>query len=268
MNQAHTRFSLGTAFRGVCVNPPTSLSPVRAPSVRDQASLQELSIKSYETYLNPAEQRFYDWSIGILEDGGVVGSLEVGDVYLSSSFQAQIYTGAMPLYTASLTRTCVEFAHLLTDPLPIQFEAVFVDNDEEVIEATQVGRAFRTIRRQSAYLRAWKESTQLASTSSTLLSDLRIVDSRIELDMEVLEAGQFTVAVCPTARSGMYEYYVRDNDSQYLCSPSIADVILNSAAKGLKARCDPSTIVCAMIRAGETLPFDCEWVPLEPSHGS
>lgn len=261
MNQARSRFLLGTAFRGVCVNPPASLSPVGAHSVSDYASLQELSIKSYETFLNPTEQRFYDWSIGILEDGGVVGSLEVGDVYLSSSFQAQINTGTMPLYVVSLTRTSVEFGLLLADPLPIQFGAVYVDNDEDLIEATQVGRVFKTIRRQSAYLRAWKESTQLASTSSTFLSDLRISDSGIELDMEVVETGQFTATVCPTPRCGVYEYYVQDNDSQDLCSPSLGDAILNSAAKGLKARCGPSTIVCAMIRAGETLPYDYERVP-------
>lgn len=101
MNPAHRRFFLGTASEGVCTTPDVWISPVAPASMSEDVVSQKLSLETCETYLNPVEQRFYDWSIGKLEDAGVVGALEAGDVYLGASFRGRIYTGVMPTDTVT-----------------------------------------------------------------------------------------------------------------------------------------------------------------------
>lgn len=262
---------LGAANAGVCVTPPRScVLPAVRQSLIDDIRSQRFSVEIYETFLNSNEQIFYDWSIGMLEDAGVVGVLINDNVYLGSSLQAAIVTGPTPAYTVTLTRNSVEFGLVEADPVPISFGAIVMDAGEEEIEANQVGRAFKAIRRQSAFLRAWKECTSLASANSTLFSDLRFLDqSEIELDLEI-DLGEFTVNVRPRANLNVFDYTVMDNRLGAFCSPLIADGILSYAASDVRAVRSPSPIVCAMIGAAEGAQNDREWLaagvrgPLRP----
>ena len=179
---------------------------------------------------------------------------------MGNSLQGEIDTGAGPAYVVALTKRSVEFSFGRSETFPIGFESVVLEAGLNHIEASQVGRAFDCIRRNSAYLRAWRRSTTIATRGSTAFRDFRIVNgAEIAMELET-DSGDFAISVRPAMKFGVFEYSVTDTVLQLQCSSRVADAVLSDAAEEVGAVPDPSSIVSAMILAAETARSDREWI--------
>jgi hypothetical protein len=52
-------------------------------------TVQEFSVETYESLRSREEQKFFDWSIGILGDAGIAGVLKNDYVYQASTLQGE-----------------------------------------------------------------------------------------------------------------------------------------------------------------------------------
>lgn len=86
---------IGSARAGVCL-PPQKLW--RVPDVEPSFLASDIPhafvLESYESLGSRDEQQFFDWSIGILEDAGVVGVLKNEYVYQAAILHGEIQVGA------------------------------------------------------------------------------------------------------------------------------------------------------------------------------
>lgn len=220
------------------------------------ASDQRLTIESADGLRSRDEQTFYDWSVGILEDAGVVGVLKNDYVYQASTFHGDIDTGAGK-YSVMLSRADVEFGLRESRAAPIEFTGAIVDTAADVLEASQVGNAFLSVRRQSALVRAWKDATSMASTSEVLFNDLRVLSNQVAMDLET-EFLDFTVTV-RRSTLGIFEYALTGNQP-IVNSVRVADAVLCDVAEGAGGIPNPSTLISAMILVADKVQRDPEWL--------
>lgn len=260
MNLNESAPYVGSAIAGVYMPPSPHSTGVDIPGSIESDAPQSMTLEPAETFLNNKEQRFYDWAIGTLEDAGVAGVLKNVNLYAGTTLQGEIDAGLNPAYWFALTRTTAEFGLIEGDTTPLAFQAVVVDTRGDDIEAGQVRRAFNQVRGQSAYLRAWKESTSLATSGSTAFREFCLLNgSETELTFEN-EFGDYTVRVRPTVKQNAFAYSVTDNRLGLECTPRVADALLSDAADETGADPVPASIVFAMIRIGDVARSDPEWV--------
>lgn len=252
----------GSAAAGVC-RPPRQIWPLTElenPRFAAAAS-QAFALETNEGLRSREEQKFFDWSIGILEDAGIVGILRNDYVYKASTLHGDIHTGAGRSYSVTLSRTSVEFDDGETATGPIQFAGAVLETEGEDLEANQVGRAFDAARRQSALLRAWKDCTSMRSAGSVIFKDLRILfnDSEFAMDVES-DLGEFTVTIRRTANADVFRYSLTDASTPIVHSPRVADALLSDTAEEAGGVPEPASILCAMIGAAEIAQRDPEWL--------
>lgn len=253
---------VGSAVAGVCVPPPRpSVLPDVQQSLQADVGSQAFSLETYETFSRRDEQCFFDWGIGILEDAGVVGVRKNDYLCLSWTLRGEIDTGVGKPYSLALTRSSVGFGFGEPKSNSIQFADVMFETGGEAIEAKQIGDAFDCIRRQSAFLRAWKDCTSMMSTPSTIFKDLRILFDGSEIEMEVeTDLGEFTVSVRRSTDWDVFQYSLTDAQLPIAYSARVADALLCDAAEDAGGVPDPSEVVCAMIGAAEMARSDPEWL--------
>lgn len=222
---------------------------------------QAFALETNESLRSREEQKFFDWSIGILEDAGIVGVLRNDYVYQASTLHGEIHTGAGRPYSVTLSRTSVDFDDGETAEGPIQFTDAMLETEGEDLEANQVGRAFDSARRQSALLRAWKDCTSMRSTYSVIFKDLRVLfnDSEFAMDVET-DLGEFTVTIRRTPNAEVFRYSLADAATPILHSPRVADALLCDTAEEAGGVPEPAEILCAMIGAVEMARRDPEWL--------
>lgn len=260
MNLNESAPYVGSAIAGVYMPPSSQPTGIEISGSHKTDAPQSMTLEFDETLLNNKEQRFYDWAIGTLEDAGVAGVLKNVNLYAGTTLQGEIDAGLNPAYWFALTRTTAEFGLIEGDTTPLAFQAVVVDTRGDDIEAGQVRRAFNQIRGQSAYLRAWKESTSLATSGSTVFREFCLLNgSETELTLEN-EFGEYTVRLRLTVKHNAFAYSVTDNRLGLECTPRVADALLSDAADETGADPVPASIVCAMIRVGDVARSDPEWV--------
>lgn len=207
------------------------------------------------------EQQFFDWSIGILEDAGVVGVLKNDYVYQAAILHGEIQVGAGASYSIELSKTSVDFRQADSVNAPIQFTTGPVGTEGEDIEASEVRSAFESVCRQAALQRAWKFCTAMTSTNSVIFRDLRFLFGGSEFAMDVeTDLGEFTVTVNKWSRPGAFGYSLSNAPAQIVYSQRVADALLCDAAEAAGGVPDPSAIVFAMIGAAERARRDPEWL--------
>lgn len=269
MNLNQSATYVGSAIAGTYISPSPQSTVIEISGSHEAEVPRSMTLEFLETFLNKDEQRFYDWAIGTLEDAGVVGVLKNVNLYAGTTLQGEVDTGANIAYWFALTRTTAEFGLLERDTTPLGFQPVVVDTRGDDVEAGQLRRAFNQIRSQSAYLRAWKESTSLGTLGSTVFREFRLLNgSETELTLEN-ELGEYTVRVRPTVKRNAFAYSVTDNRLGLPCTPRVADALLSDAADETGADPDPASIVYAMIRVGDMARSDPEWLVASnssPSH--
>lgn len=251
----------GSAAEGVCVLPPTVWRDREAERLAlSVAPAQKFAIESTDGLMTREEQSFYEWSIGILEDAGVVGVLRNDYVYQASTLHGEIDTGAGAPYIVALSRSSVEFSFGEPDVAPIEFTDAVVETDADGIEASQIGRAFQAARRESALLRAWKDSTSMACNGSVLLKDLHVLprEGEIAMDIEAYDL-DFTVTVRRTQNPSVFRYSLTGT-VPVLNSVRVADAILCDVAEETGDVPSPSTLICAMIGTADVVQSDPEWL--------
>ena len=222
---------------------------------------QELTIEEVDSLRSRKEQRFYDWSVGVLEDAGVVGILKNDFVYHSSALHGDIDTRAGRPYSFALTKTSVEFYPGESDAAPIAFTGSSIDTDGDEIEASQVRSAFQAARRQSALIRAWKHSTSMAGMPSVQFKNLHVLPNQVAMEVET-ELLDFTVAVHRTATPGIFRYLLTA-ELPLVSSARVADAILSDVAEEAGGVPAPFSLIHSMIIAAEAVRGDPEWVAAE-----
>ncbi|MCO4239481.1 hypothetical protein NG702_19080 [Pseudarthrobacter sp. MDT3-28] len=252
---------VGTAIEGVCVVPPSVWANRDAnPETLSMEKAQVFTIQSIDSLKTREERTFYDWSVGILEDAGVVGVLKNDYVYQASALHGEIDTGAGAPYVVALSWSSVEFDFGEADVAPIEFSDAVVETEADEIEASQVGRAFRAARRESALIRAWKDSTSMAGTRSILFRDLRIHPREGEIAMDIeTDALELTITVRRTQTPGVFRYALTGREP-ILNSVRVADAILCDVAEETGGVPSPSAIILAMIGAADVVQSDPEWL--------
>lgn len=253
---------VGSAISGVYV-PPAYLwtLPAAEPLSETVGTVQGFSVEAYESLRSREEQKFFDWSIGILGDAGVTGVLKNDYVYQASTLQGELHTGAGRQYSLALSKTSVDFDGGETAAGPIQFTGSMLETDGEELEANQVGRAFVTARRQSALLRTWKNCTPMRSTASVILKDLRTLSKNTEFAMDVeTDLAEFAVTIRRTPNAGVFRYSLTDAATPVMASPRVADAVLCDAAEEAGGIPEPASILFAMISAIEFAQRDAEWL--------
>lgn len=260
----------GTATGGVC-RPDPGLWTLREaePPLTSKAE-QSLAFESYDSLRSRDEQMFFDWCIGIMEDAGVVGVIWNDYVYKASSLHGEIYPSEGSPYLLVLTRTSVEFDLPEGKDAPIKFEAATVETDGEELEAYQVRAAFNMIRRQAALVRAWKDSTSIASNHSVIFKNFRTLTNEPEIAVDVETAlAEFTVVVVPrTPTSRTFNYSIVDAPSPIAYSSRVVDALLSDVAEDAGGVPQPGTVVLAMIRTSWLARRDPEWLAVEASGSS
>jgi hypothetical protein len=253
--------SVGSAVEGLFVASPALFALSEAETVGlSSAGPGAFILEQDESLRTREEQRFFDWSIGLLEDAGVVGILKNDYVYQSTTLHGEIHGGGKP-YSLTLSRTSVEFDAGQTYDLPIQFTGAAVETEGEDLEAHEVRSAFDSVCRQSALTRGWKDCTSMSSNHSIIFKDLRILysESEIALDVEA-DLCQFTVSVHRTSATGVFRYSLTDADAPIVHSPRVADALLSDVAEDAGGDPQPSTILAAMIGAAGLARIDPEWL--------
>jgi hypothetical protein len=235
--------------------------PEVEPSPLTAVAPRTFALETYENLRSREEQKFFDWSIGILEDAGIVGVLKNDYVYQATTLQGEIDTGAGRPYSVTLSRTSVDFDDGGTGRRPIQFTGAMVETEGEELEANQVGGAFDSARRQSALTRAWKDCTSMTGTHSIIFKDLRILfsDSEFAMEMET-DLGELSVNIRRTSTAGLFKYSLTNAEVPIVYSPRVADALLCDAAEEAGGHPEPATILCAMIGAAELARRDPEWL--------
>lgn len=252
----------GSAVAGVFVAPPALYALSEAEPVGlSSAGPEAFILEQDESLRTREEQRFFDWSIGLLEDAGVVGILKNDYVYQSTTLHGEIHAGGGKPYSLTLSRTSVEFDAGDKDDHPIQFTGAAVETEGEDLEAHEVRSAFDSICRQSALTRGWKDCTSMSSNHSIIFKDLRVLysESEIALDMEAALC-QFTVSVYRTSETGVFRYSLTDADAPIVHSPRVADALLSDVAEDAGGDPQASTILGGVIGAAGLARIDPEWL--------
>lgn len=262
MSQDQITSPTGSAAAGVCMPPRQNwpLTEIETPQFAAVA-LQAFALEANESMRSREEQKFFDWSVGILEDSGIVGILRNDYVYQATTLQGEVHTGAGRPYSVTLSRTSVVFDDEETASGPIQFTGSVLDTEGEDLEANQVGRTFDAARRQSTLLRAWKDCTSMRSAGSVIFKDLRVLFDNSEFAMEVeSDLGEFTVSIRRTANAEVFRYSLTDASTPIVHSPRVADALLSDAAEEAGGVPEPASVLCAMIAAAEMAQRDPEWL--------
>lgn len=241
--------------------PPSYLSTFSAPADSPMSrATTALVVEDYQHFIRPDEQKFYDWSIDLLEDSGVVGVLNNERLYLDTALGGQLQVGGES-YFFELSRTSVTFASEKPSNPPIRFSEVSVETKGSEIEATQVGTAFVLIRRQSILNRVWASSTSLASQPAIGICDFRIDEGRSLASMEIeTSLGECTVSIRRGLQSNAFRYSVYHAASSEELSPRIADALLADLAEDLGASPVPESILDVMIGVADRVRTDPEWL--------
>lgn len=253
---------IGSARAGVCL-PPQKLwrLPDVEPSFLASGIPQTFALESYEGLRSRDEQKFFDWSIGILEDAGVVGVLKNEYIYQAASLHGEIQVGAGAPYSIELSKTSVDFRQGDDINAPIQFTTGPVGSEGEDIEAHEIRSSFESVCQQAALQRAWKFCTAMTSTHSVVFRDLRLLFGGSEFGMDVeTDFGEFTVTVNKWSRPGAFGYSLSNAQAQIVYSQRVADALLCDAAEAAGGVPDPARIVFAMIGAVERARRDPEWL--------
>lgn len=239
--------------------------PEAEPTWLSSSALKALTLEDDESLRTREEQKFFDWSIGILEDAGVVGVLKNDYVYQSTMLHGEIHVGAGTPYFVTLSRTSVEFDDRQTGGNgPVQFTGARVETEGEDLEAQQVGRAFDCVCWQSALTRAWNDSTSMGSNHAVIFKDLRLLSSEGEIAMDVeTDLCQFTVSMHRTSKSGVFLYSLTDADTPIVQSPRVADALLSDVAEDAGGDPQPAAILGAMTTAIGLARIDAEWMAAE-----
>lgn len=222
---------------------------------------EPFTIETDEGLRTREERRFFDWAVGILEDAGVRGTLKNDYVYQATSLHGEIHTGPGKPYTVTLSRTSVEFDDGGVEEAPINFAGATVETDGDDLEADQVGNAFDAARRQSAFIRAWKDCTFMRSSPAILFKELRILFGETEFAMDVeTDLGEFTITIRRTSDPNTFRYSLTDAENPIVYSPRVADALLSDAAEDAGGAPEPATILAAMVGAAELARRDPEWL--------
>lgn len=205
------------------------------------------------------EQKFYDWCTDLSEDSGVVGNLSDERLYLDTALSGRLQVGGESYYF-EMSRTSVNFASEKPIDPPIGFSGVGVETEGSEIEATQVGKAFVSIRQQAILNRVWASSTSLTSIPAVGISEFRLGEGRSQALMTIETGlGECTVSI----RRGPQETF---RYSVFLAavsaelSPRIADALLADVAEDLGASPVPESIPDPMFAAAERARTDQEWL--------
>ena len=232
---------------------PTSSGPTGWPQSSAPAALV---VEDYQHFIRQAEQKFYDWCIDLLDDSGVVGVLNNERLYLDSALSGQLHVGD-EFYYFELSRTSVNFASEKPRNPPIRFSEVSVETEGTEIEATQVGKAFVSIRRQSILNRVWASVTSLASRPAVAISDFRLGGHRALALMEIeTSLGECTVSLRSGPQAETFRYSVFQTRTSAELSPRIADAVLADVAEDLGVPPLPESILDAMIGVAERVRTD------------
>jgi hypothetical protein len=250
--------------------PPSYVVTFSAPkgSPRSLAP-RTLVVEDYQQFIRPVEQKFYDWCIGLLEDSGVVGSLKNERLYLDTALSGQLEAGD-ELYYFELSRTSVNFevASEKRTHRPIRFSGVGIETEGSEIEASQVGKAFDSVRQLSILNRVWASFSSLASNPAVGMSDVRLGQGRSLIAMEIeTSLGECTVSIRRGPQEETYRYSVFHAAGSAELSPRIADAILADVAEDLGAPPTPESILDAMIGVSVRARADQEWLSVGIGRG-
>ncbi|MDQ0770241.1 hypothetical protein QF031_002990 [Pseudarthrobacter defluvii] len=129
-----------------------------------------------------------------------------------------------------------------------------------MIEANELRSAFDMIRRQAALVRAWMDSTSLASNENVVFKNFRIAagGSELAMDVEVPQAG-FSIVVRKLPTPGKFTYSLSGLDNPFVHSPRVVDALLSDAAEDAGGVPDPATPIMAMIATAWLAQRDPEW---------
>lgn len=246
--------------------PPSYLMTFSAPEGSPRSLAPgTLVVEDYQQFIRPAEQKFYDWCIGLLEDSGVVGALTNERVYLDTALSGQLGVRDESYYF-EISRTSINFdvaSENQRNP-PIRFSAVSVETEGIDIEASQVGKAFHSIRQQSILNRVWASFTSLASNPVVGMSDIRVGQGRSVISMEIESSlGECTVSIRRGLQEETFRYSVFHTTGSAELSPRIADALLADVAEDLGAPPTPESILDAMIGVAARARADQEWLSVD-----
>jgi hypothetical protein len=217
-------------------------------------------VEDYQQFIRPDEQKFYDWCIDLLEDSGVVGELKNERLYLGTALSGQLAVGGESYYF-ELSRTSVHFASGNRSHPPIRFSGASVETEGSDIEASQVGKAFDSIRRQAILNRVWASFTSLGSNPVVGISDFRLGEGRSLASMEIeTTLGECTVSIRRGLQADAFRYSVFHAAGSAELSPRIADALLADVAEDLGASPVPESILDPMIGVAERARSDNEWL--------
>ena len=221
--------------------------------------LDEFRIEDSDSLRTREEHEFYDWCVGLLEDAGIVGTLKNDYVYKASAVHGEIHLESGASYRMKLSKSSVEFEPSQPDSPSIAFADAAVETDGNELEANQVARAFRAVRRETALSRAWQASTSIASNPMFTFQNLRVLsrEGEVAMDIEVDEA-KFTVVVRRTNSPGIFSYGVSSNIA-ILNSFRVLDAVLSDIAAEGGYTPNPSALISAMITTAEGVQKDPEW---------
>jgi hypothetical protein len=250
----------GTATGGVCrPDPKLWTLPEMGLLVATEAE-PGFALDFDDALRSRDEQRFFDWCIGILEDAGVVGVLRDDYIYQASTLHAQIYPESGTPYFLVLSRKSVEFYIEESKDAPLLFDPAVVETDEDLLEASELRSAFDMIRRQAALLRAWKDSTSLASNKNVVFKNFRISSDDSEFAVEVeMPTADFIIVVRRLPAQGNFAYSLAGTDNPFVHSPRVVDALLSDAAEEVGGVPDPATAIIAMIATAWLAQRDPEW---------
>lgn len=252
--------AIETAIGGVCCPHPRLWTlPETGLLVATEAE-PSLALDFDDALRSRDEQRFFDWCIGILEDAGVVGVLRNDYIYQASTLHAEIHPESGSPHFLMLSRKSVEFYIQESKDAPLLFDPALIETDGRVLEASDVRSAFDMIRRQTVLLRAWIDSTSIASNENVVFKNFRIASGNSELAMEVeTPVAGFTIMVRRLPTPGRFAYSLSGVDSPFAHSLRVVDALLSDAAEDAGGVPDPATAIIAMIATAWLAQRDPEW---------
>jgi hypothetical protein len=261
---------VGSAVAGAFVaHPSLRTLPCGEPVFLNSVTSELFTVDADESLRTREERRFFDWGVGILEDAGICGVLKNDYVYQAATLHGEIHTGAGRPYAVTLSRTSVEFEEGGSEKPPVHFAGGSFETDGDDLEASQVGCAFDTVRRQSALIRAWKNCTSMRSTHSILFKELRILFGEPGFAMDVeTDLGEFTVTIRRTSNPDVFRYSLTGAETPIVHSPRVADALLSDAAEEAGGDPEPAAILGAMIRATWLASQDPEWLAVQRWSGT
>jgi len=262
-NQSGERRAVGGEYLG-----PRNLTTIPAAEVPPPSFVPTaLTVEDYQRFIRPDEQKFYDWCIGLLEDSGVVGELKKERLYLDSAMSGQLAVGG-DYYHFELSRCSVHFANEHLSHRPIRFSEASIETEGSDIEASQLRKAFDSIRRQAILNRIWASCTSLGSSPAVEISNFRLGEGFSLASMELeTSLGECTVSVRRGVHADAFRYSVFHAAGSTELSPRVADAILADVAEDLGASPVPESILDAMIEVADRTRSDQEWLGVAGPRG-